>query len=232
MAIALAAADGNASDADLVARCRDGDRGAMEALMRRHNRTLYRTARAILGDDAEAQDAVQDAYIQAFRGLAGFRSDSAFSTWLVRIAANEALMRRRKRARHAQIFALDAAGHEPRLHEEVAMESPGPERQAMNSELRRMLEARIDALPDVYRAVFVLRAVEEFSVEETSAALGLPQATVRTRFFRARGLLRAALAHETDCAMEEVFGFAGERCDRIVAHVLAAFATSSGGERD
>jgi RNA polymerase sigma-70 factor (ECF subfamily) len=94
----------------------------------------------------------------------------------------------------------------------------------MNGELRRMLEARIDALPDLYRAVFVLRAVEEFSVEETAAALGLPEATVRTRFFRARGLLRAALADDVDTAMEEVFGFAGERCDRIVARVLAAFA--------
>jgi RNA polymerase sigma-70 factor (ECF subfamily) len=209
--------------------CRNGDRRAMEALMRRHNRTLYRTARAILRDDAEAEDAVQDAYMQAFRGLAGFRSDSSFSTWLVRIAANEALMRRRKRVRHAEVFPIDAAGHEPRFHEEVAMDSPGPERQAMNGELRRMLEARIDALPDLYRAVFVLRAVEEFSVEQTAATLGLPEATVRTRFFRARGLLRAALADDVDCAMEEVFGFAGERCDRIVRNVLAAFATPSDG---
>jgi RNA polymerase sigma-70 factor (ECF subfamily) len=194
----------------------------MEALMRRHNRTLYRTARAILRDDAEAEDAVQEAYIRAFRGLAGFRSDSSFSTWLVRIAANEALMRRRSSVRRAQVFPIEAAGQEPRFHEEVAMDSPGPERQAMNGELRRMLEARIDALPDLYRAVFVLRAVEEFSVEETAAVLGLPEATVRTRFFRARGLLRAALADEVDSAMEEVFGFAGVRCDRIVANVLAA----------
>jgi len=229
MSTALAAPQKSASDADLVTLCRGGDPRAMEALMRRHNRTLYRTARAILRDDAEAEDAVQDAYIQAFRGLAGFRSDSSFKTWLVRIAANEALMRRRKRARHAQIFPIDAAGDEPRFHEEVAMDSPGPERQAMNGELRRILEARIDALPDLYRAVFMLRAVEEFSVEETAAALGLPEATVRTRFFRARGLLRAALASDTDSAMEEVFAFDGARCDRIVARVLAAFDTSPGG---
>jgi RNA polymerase sigma-70 factor (ECF subfamily) len=212
----------SATDDDLVSLCRAGDRGAMEALMRRHNRTLYRTARAILRDDAEAEDAVQEAYIRAFRGLAGFRSDSSFSTWLVRIAANEALMRRRSSVRRAQVFPIEAAGREPSFHEEVAMDSPGPESQAMNGELRRMLEARIDALPDLYRAVFVLRAVEELSVEETAAVLGLPEATVRTRFFRARGLLRAALADEVDSAMEEVFGFAGERCDRIVANVLAA----------
>jgi RNA polymerase sigma-70 factor (ECF subfamily) len=229
MSTVLAASDRSASDADLVTLCRNGDRRAMEALMRRHNRTLYRTARAILRDDAEAEDAVQDAYIQAFRGLAGFRSDSSFSTWLVRIAANEALMRRRKRVRHAEVFPIDTAGREPRFHEQVAMDAPGPERQAMNGELRRMLEARIDALPDLYRAVFVLRAVEEFSVEEAAAALGLPEATVRTRFFRARGLLRAALADDVDCAMEEVFGFAGERCDRIVRHVLAALATPCDG---
>jgi RNA polymerase sigma-70 factor (ECF subfamily) len=93
----------------------------------------------------------------------------------------------------------------------------------MNGELRQILEKRIDALPDLYRAVFVLRAVEDLSVEETATALGLPEATVRTRFFRARALLRATLANDMDCAMEEVFGFDGERCDRIVARVLAAF---------
>jgi RNA polymerase sigma-70 factor (ECF subfamily) len=223
MSIALAAPNAGVSDADLVTLCRSGDPRAMEALMRRHNRTLYRTARAILRDDAEAEDAVQEAYLQAFRGLAGFRADSSFSTWLVRIAANEALMRLRKRSRHAQIFPIDAAGSEPRFHEEIAMDSPGPERQAMNGELRLILEKRIDALPDLYRAVFVLRAVEELSVEETATALGLAEATVRTRFFRARALLRATLANEMDCAMEEVFGFDGERCDRIVARVLAAF---------
>jgi RNA polymerase sigma-70 factor (ECF subfamily) len=176
--------------------------------MRRYNRTLYRTARAILRDDAEAEDAVQEAYLRAYRALETFRGESKFSTWLIRIAANEALMRRRKNAGAANVVPLEAAA------ELQAREERG------DHMLRRLLERRIDALPDDYRAVFVLRALEELSVEETAAALGIPEATVRTRFFRARGLLRESLAQEVDRGMEDAFGFAGERCDRTVAKVL------------
>jgi RNA polymerase sigma-70 factor (ECF subfamily) len=200
------------SDIDLVRLCRSGDPAALEALMRRHNRTLFRTARAILRDDAEAEDAVQEAYLQAFRALATFREESSFSTWLIRIVANQALMRRRRHERHAQIFAIDAGGDEP----------------LPAGEMRRVLEARIDALPDLYRTVFVLRAVEELSVEEAAAVLDMPEATVRTRFFRARALLRAALANDVDHALEDVFGFAGERCDRIVERVLATLQAQRG----
>jgi RNA polymerase sigma-70 factor (ECF subfamily) len=195
------------SDEALVERVRGGDVGALEALMRRHNRLLYRTARAILRDDAEAEDAVQEAYLRAYRALDGFRGESKFSTWLVRIAANEALMRRRARPRTADVVPLEAADLQAREERGDHM-------------LRRLLEKRIDALPDDYRAVFVLRAVEELSVEETAQALGIPEATVRSRFFRARGLLRESLAREMDLGMENAFGFAGERCDRTVAKVL------------
>ncbi|HET7730216.1 MAG TPA: RNA polymerase sigma factor [Usitatibacter sp.] len=215
------------TDAELIARCREGDRAAMEALMRRHNRTLYRTTRAILRDDAEAEDAVQEAYLQAFRALATFREDSSFRTWLTRIAANQALMRRRRQVRHAQVFTLDGIPAEDILPE-APMTEPGPERAAMIGQTREVLERRIDALPDMYRSVFVLRAVEELTVEETATILDLPEATVRTRFFRARGLLRAALANDMDHALEEVFGFAGARCDRIVAGVLAALPAKGG----
>ena len=210
------------SDVELVQRVRTGDHRAMEALMRRHNRTVYRTARAILRDDAEAEDAVQDAYLQAFRNLDGFRGDSTFSTWMVRIAANEALMRRRRNSRRAEVIPIDHDGAESLMAEAVADQGPGPEREALDGEVRRMLERRIGALPDIYRAVFVLRAVEEMSVEETAAALMLPEATVRTRFFRARALLRGALEHEVDQALLDVYAFDGERCDRIVAKVMAA----------
>jgi len=204
-------------DTELVERVLAGDARAMEALMRRHNRVLYRTARAILRDDAEAEDAVQDAYIHAYRALDKFRGESKLSTWLVRIAANEALMRRRRNVRLAEVVPIDGTAEEP----EPEMRNPdGPERDAVRSQMRHLLEARIDQLPDSYRAVFMLRGVEELSVEETAAALQIPEATVRTRYFRARGLLREALARDIDITMEDAFGFDGARCDRIVAEAL------------
>jgi RNA polymerase sigma-70 factor (ECF subfamily) len=212
---AIAASEG-LSDLDLIGRIRTGDAHAMEALMRRHNRTLFRTARAILRDDAEAEDAVQEAYLQAYRSLAGFRGESKFSTWLVRIVANEALMRRRRNARTAAVIPIDSS---EQAEAGMSLEA-GPENEALRGQMRRILEARIDRLPDGYRAVFVLRALEELSVEETASALDIPEATVRTRYFRARSLLRESLAHDIDLTLEDAFGFAGERCDRIVGEVL------------
>jgi RNA polymerase sigma-70 factor (ECF subfamily) len=207
------------SDADLVTRTLAGDMRALEALMRRHNRTLFRTARAILRDDAEAEDVVQEAYVRAYAALPDFRGESKLSTWLVRITANEALMRRRKRGRRADVVPMDGTvDGEPR--KEAMSEEAGPEENAQRGEMRRLLESRIDALPDDYRAVFMLRAVEELSVEETAAALGIPAATVRSRHFRARGLLRESLAREIDTSLEAAFSFAGERCDRVVAKVI------------
>jgi len=184
----------------------------VEALMRRHNQMLFRAARAILKDDAEAEEAVQDAYLKAFRAMGTFRGDAKLSTWLVRIAVNEALMRRRRIARGSDVVELQA---------DVSSTDEGPERAASRAELRGLLEARIDALPESYRTVFTLRALEELTVEETAHALDIPEATVRTRFFRARGLLREALAQEVDRAMDDAFSFDGERCDRLVASVLA-----------
>jgi RNA polymerase sigma-70 factor (ECF subfamily) len=212
------------SDVDLVERIRRGDARAMEALMRRHNRALYRTARAILRDDAEAEDAVQDAYIRAFRSLAAFRGDSSVSTWLVRIAANEALQRLRRHKRLAQVIPIDHDNGEALMRNVADDHDPGPERSALNGEVRRIIERGIDGLPDIYRVVFVMRAVQEMTVEETAAALDLPEATVRTRFFRARALMRAALEADVDQALVEAFAFDGARCDRIVERVLARMA--------
>ncbi len=191
---------------------------AFEALMRRHNRMLFRTARAILRDDAEAEEALQDAYLKAYRALGQFRGDSKISPWLVRITANEALMRLRKRARTAEIVDLHAS---PVPEEAAVRKEEQPESQAARKELRGLLESKIDALPEAFRTVFILRGMEEFSVEETAAALDIPEATVRTRFFRARSLLREALSSEIDLVFDEAFGFAGARCDRVVANVLA-----------
>jgi RNA polymerase sigma-70 factor (ECF subfamily) len=209
------------SDHELARRVAAGDTAAFAALMRRHNRTLFRTARAVLRDDAEAEDALQEAYLQAYRSIGDFRSEAKLSTWLVRIVANEALMRLRKRARRAEILPLQPGISEAELNQiaDTNMDD-APERSAQRAEMRRLLELEIDALPDDYRAVFVLRVVEELSVEETAAALGIPEPTVRSRLFRARSLLREGLAAKIDLACEEVFAFAGERCDRIIANVM------------
>ena len=208
-----------ATDPELVARALSGDARAIELIMRRHNRTLYRTARAILRDDAEAEDAVQEAYLQAFRGLSAFRGDSSLATWLTRIAANQALMSRRRSARRSEVIPLNDDA-EMRMDEIAGDEAAGPEQEAIATEMRGLLERHVDALPDLYRPVFVLRALEEMSVEETATALDLPPATVRTRFFRARALLRGALERQVDRSLGDLFAFDGERCDRIVAGVL------------
>jgi len=178
---------------------------------------LFRTARAILLDDAEAEDAVQEAYLQAYRSLDRFRGESKLSTWLVRIAVNEALMRRRKKSRGGEVVELNAEAMD------VDDGQEGPEQAASRGEVRALLKNRIDALPDAYRAVFMLRALEELSVEETSQALDIPEATVRTRFFRARSLLRESLSLEIDRAFDKAFGFDGVRCDRLVANVLDCY---------
>ena len=217
------------SDADLAQRIAHGDSAAFEVIMRRHNRALFRTARAILRDDAEAEDALQEAYIKAYRMMAEFRGESRLSTWLGRIVANEALMRLRKSVRRSGIipFQSSATTGEVNQISDTAMHQ-GPEISAQRAEMRKLIEAKIDALPDAYRPVFMLRAVEEFSVEETADILHIPAATVRSRFFRARSLLREALAKEVDFACEDAFAFAGSRCDRIVANVLERIGRGEG----
>jgi len=211
-----------AAEHDLIVRAAAGDERAFEALMRRHNRLLFRTARSMLKSDAEAEDAVQEAYLRAWQSLGSFRADAKLSTWLVRIVINEALGRLRRRG--AQVIRLSSHDEpdEP-SPQDMVEDDPDhrPERSAMRAELRRLIEARIDTLPESFRTVFMLRAVEELSVEEVSAALDLPAATVRTRFFRARGLLREGLAQDIDLAVGDAFSFDGERCDRIVARVMA-----------
>lgn len=218
------------ADADLAARAAAGDDGAFERIMRRHNRLLFRTARSILKSDAEAEDALQEAYLRAWRALGNFRSEARLSTWLVRIVINEALGRLRRRG--AQVLAFDATIDLADVSLEDAMEGnpdDRPDRAAMRSEVRGLMEACIDALPEAFRTVFMLRAVEEMSVEEVSAALGLPEATVRTRFFRARGLLREGLARDIDHALADAFSFDGARCDRIVTRVMAALRNPATG---
>jgi RNA polymerase sigma-70 factor (ECF subfamily) len=210
-------------DAELARRIGQRDERAFEAMMRRHNRMLYRLARSILKEEADAEDAVQEAYLAAYRNIASFRGGSRLSTWLGRIVINEALARLRKQKHAAVIvpFATVERG-EPRIEEDEMADdrTEPPEAAAMRAELRRLLERKIDDLPAQFRTVFVLRDVEELSVEETAECLNVAAATVRTRAFRARALLRESLAQEVGVATVNAFGFAGERCDRIVAAVL------------
>jgi len=221
MTQALARADATRlADPELAAAVSAGDETAVRELLRRHNQRLFRTTRAILRDDAEAEDAVQEAYLKAIRAIGSFRAEAKLSTWLTRIAANEALERLRKRKR-AEVVPLEADVEI--APQEDSPQSDSPEQAAMRAEARRIVERRIDALPEAFRAVFVLRMVEEMTVEETAVALGVPEATVRTRLFRARSLLRESLARELDMAVEGAFGFAGERCERITAAVVAAW---------
>jgi RNA polymerase sigma-70 factor, ECF subfamily len=212
-------------DASLAQRVTAGEPAAFELLMRRHNRRLYRLARSMLRDAAEAEDALQDAYLAAYQAMAGFRSEASLSTWLSRVVVNQCLGRLRRQARRDNIVPMVAMidpeeGEGPAMHL-PANEDDMPDRALVRAELRAVLERKLDELPEAFRTVFVLRSVEELSVEETAQTLNLPEATVRSRHFRARSLLRESLAQDLDLAERDVFSFDGERCDRIVDTVLS-----------
>ena len=212
-------------DAGLVERVRRGQQAAFGALMRRYNRRLYRTARAILKDDGGAEDALQEAYVAAYRHIGDFRGDAAVGTWLTRIVVNQSLQALRKSRRERIVVPFgDSDVEDP---PDVADDPEyTPESLMLRTEMRRLVERKIDELPQAYRTVFMLREVEDLTVEETAAALDIPAATVRSRLFRAKARLREALAQEIDVATQDVFGFDGERCDRIVRTVLARIAAT------
>ncbi len=217
----------HAGDHELRERAAAGDIVAFEAIMRRHNRTLYRAARSILRNDAEAEEAVQEGYLRAYRAMSGFRNESSLATWLTRIVINEALGRLRKRKREVETIAADNV-IDLEAHIDVTYKDrfthETPERAAMRQQTRKLLERSIDQLPAAFRTVFVLRALEELPVEEIARCLGIEETTVRTRFLRARRLLRNSLAADIGEALEDAFAFEGERCDRIVASVLKSIA--------
>lgn len=215
------------SDHDIVARVLAGDTPLFELLMRRHNRRLYRIARIILRDDAEAEDALQEAYVRAYLKLAQFRGPDGFASWLCRIATNEALTRRRARA-GITLVDLDALDDPP--NQETAManiDSPtsNPEAALQDHEFRRLLEQAIDALPETYRAVFALREIEQLSIQETADFLGLETGAVKTRVHRARRLLQQRLTAEISAALRGAHPFDGERCNRLVARVFQRLGT-------
>jgi RNA polymerase sigma-70 factor, ECF subfamily len=204
-------------EAELLAQLRAGRSSAYAALMRRNNQRLYRLARGILKDDAEAEEAVQEGYIRAFTRLDGFKGEASLATWLARIVLNEALGRLRRR--HPTIELGDAAGLADSEAGLVQAE-PSPEQAMAQLEIRRAIEKAVDALPAPFRSVFMLRAIEQLSIEETAACLGIPGETVKTRLHRAHKLLRLALADQFAMILDGAFPFRGARCDRLVARVI------------
>jgi RNA polymerase sigma-70 factor, ECF subfamily len=221
-----------ASDAELAARAAAGDRGAFELIMRRHNRRLFRLARSLVRSDEEAEDVLQEAYIRAFARRSDLASGGALAAWLARIVANEALGRLRAGARVVSIEEFRtrvATDEEDAPDVDPASDEPDPERLAASGELRRLLEAAVDALPEEFRTVFVLREVEGLSTAETAASLAIRPETVKTRLHRARRLLQERLSERLLPLSPSLFEFQGRRCDRIVGRVLAQLPTPSGG---
>jgi len=215
--------DAALSETELVAHAKAGRREAFVALMRRGNQRLFRVARAVLRDDGEAEDVLQEAYVRAFANLADFRGEASIFTWLTRIVLNEAHGRIRKRRPTVELAHLEAVQAEPGR----ILAFPGvddPEQGAARAEVRRLLERAIDELPEGFRVVFMLRDVQGLTVEETSDTLGVKPETVKTRLHRARRLLRQALDAELASTLTGAFPFLGPRCQRITDAVLARLA--------
>jgi RNA polymerase sigma-70 factor (ECF subfamily) len=205
------------ADEALVTRARAGDAAAFELLMRRHNRRVYRAVRSVLRDGVDVEDVMQQAYVQAFTHLDQFEGAARWSTWMCRIAYNEALARVRQRGRFVSIDATK----EDTVEDTSRAPLVDPERSAGRRELARLVELELDRLPDIYRAVVMFREVEGLSVADTAEVLGVEEPVVKTRLHRARALLRAAIEARLGSGLEDSFAFDAPRCDRVVAGVLA-----------
>src|SRR5688572_15762810 len=183
-----------------------GDSAEFARLMRQHNRRLYRLARAVLRDEAEAEDALQDAYLAAYRTIGQFRGEAALATWLSRLLLNECLGRLRRDTRRQKVVPI-VRSNENEVDGVAEEDSERPDRILARRQMRALIESKLDELPEIFRLVFVLRSVEDLSVEETARTLEIPEATVRSRYFRAKAMLREALARHIDVAERDVFEF-------------------------
>jgi RNA polymerase sigma-70 factor, ECF subfamily len=206
------------SDEELLQLVRAGDTALFEVLMRRYNQRLYRVVRSIMGNSNEIEDAIQQAYVNAYFHLNQFAERARFATWLTKIAIHEALARARRRRPLSEGEPIDTKMVEP------ASRLPDPEQQAFASEVSRMLEAAVESLPENYRVVFMLREVEGLSTMDTADCLEINEDTVKTRLHRARGLLRDELYARAGAATAEAFQFHAPRCDRVVARVMEQIA--------
>jgi RNA polymerase sigma-70 factor, ECF subfamily len=212
-------------DAELASCACRQDADAFREIMRRHNRRLYRVARAILKDETEAEDVVQETFVRAFAALGSFRGESSLATWLTRISLNEAYASLRRRRPNVEFDVVD---REPNSAEIIMLRANGqnadPEKAAAQAQIRKLIESAIDTLPEHFRIVFVMRDVEEFSVEDTARLLELQPETVKTRLHRARRRLRDTLHMRLSTMLSDAFPFAGARCTRISNAVLARMA--------
>jgi RNA polymerase sigma-70 factor (ECF subfamily) len=209
-------------DAALVELARHRNELAVRTLTRRYNRRLFRLARSVLRNDAEAEDVVQESWVRAFAALDGFRGDAAFATWITRIALNEALGRKRRQRPTVDWETYSENKREAEIIQfPVSAMTGDPERTMARSEIREVLERSIDELPETFRGVFVARIVEGMSVEETAELFGLKPETVKTRLHRARNLLRNALDRRFGSALTETFPFDGALCERMTDRVIA-----------
>jgi RNA polymerase sigma-70 factor, ECF subfamily len=217
--------EGKLSDEAIVRRVQSGESALFEILMRRYNQRLYRVARAVVKDEAEAEDVMQQAYVNAYTHLEQFADRARFSTWLTRIALHEALARARRRSRFTEIPHMSdqadgaVAGQTP--EDSLTAPGPDPEQQLSRGELRQALETALATLPPLYRTTFVLRDVDELSTAEAAECLGVSVDTVKTRLHRARALLRDALFERAGLAARDAFPFPAPRCDRMVGAVFA-----------
>ncbi|MDW6024710.1 RNA polymerase sigma factor [Mesorhizobium sp. BAC0120] len=210
-----------ADDMELARRALAREAQAFRTIMTRHNRRLYRIARSILHSDSEAEEALQEAYLHAFANLAGFRGDSTLATWLSRIVINEALGRLRKRKRAASVsLPVDELPAAQIIAFPASAGLDDPERNMAQRQILELVERATDSLPDDFRTVFVARAIEGLSVEETAELLGLKPETVKTRLHRARKLLRERLDEQIGPVLLDAFPFAGRRCERLTETVM------------
>jgi RNA polymerase sigma-70 factor (ECF subfamily) len=209
-----------ADESGLLAAAQGRDPRAIRELIRRNNRRLFRTARAILRNDSEAEDVVQETYVRAFRHLSEFEGRSAFSTWLTRIAMNLSISRMRQRKAVVGLEVLETVTPGAEIIAFPGASPESPEAGAARAQTRALLEDVIDALPEMFRVTFVLREIEGLSVEETASQLGIPEGTVKTRVFRARKLLREAVEQRVSAGLADLFPFDGMRCTRLADRVL------------
>lgn len=207
------------TDAEIVRRVVEGESALFELIMRRYNQRIYRAVRAIVRDESEAEDVMQQAYVNAYLHLAQFAERSSFATWLTRIAINEALARVRPRA----LRVVDDLGD---AMEEMESKAPNPEEAAVASEIREVVEKEIASLPEGYRSVLMLREIEGLSTAETAECLGTSEDVVKTRLHRARTMLRDNIYKRAGLAFEGLFTFGQSRCDRVVGAVMSRITAS------
>lgn len=213
------------TDEQVVTRVLGGDTALYELLMRRHNQRLYRIARAILRDDAEAEDVMQDAYVRAYQNLASFEGRAKFATWLTRIAVHEALARSRKRSRFQSLDSSDPS-HGGVMNSATSLDR-SPEEETYDRELSGVLERAVLSLSDEHRLVFMLRDVEGMSTEETAHCLNLTQENVKVRLHRAHAKLRKQLQSAIGATTARCFQFHATRCDRVVKGVFKSLGWTS-----